>query len=64
VWIMTTKEEEPIIRDLMVVAFGPPTRQNDKYIAFENARVALRFKPAEVLLYSEKLDEEVRGWFK
>jgi hypothetical protein len=64
VWIMTTKEEEPLIRDLMVVAFGPPTRQNDKYIAFENARVALRFKPAEVLLYSEKLDEEVRGWFK
>ena len=64
VWIMTTKEEEPLIRDLMVAAFGPPTRQNEKYIAFEKARVALRFKPAEVLLYSPNLDKEVRSWFK
>jgi hypothetical protein len=64
VWIMTSTAEEPDILSLMKVAYGEPARRNDKYIAFPDGRTAIRFKPAEVLLYSPNLDSYTRPWFE
>jgi hypothetical protein len=58
VWIMTTKEDEPAILASMKAAFGDPTHQNAKYIAFERYGTALRLDKAEVLFYSPRLAGE------
>jgi hypothetical protein len=64
VWIMTTKEEEQALARAMQAAYGEPTHRNSLYSAFAKNGAALRFKPAEVLFYSDRLREEAEGWFR
>jgi hypothetical protein len=52
VWIMTTAEEADFITSLMRTAFRVEPRRNQRYVSVSSERVALRVKPAEVLLYS------------
>lgn len=45
-------------------AYGPPSHQNDDYVAFTQARTAWRFEPPEVLFYAPVLDEWVMPSFE
>src|SRR5262249_39261960 len=55
VWIMVTAGEQEAIVAAMTKAYGAPTHRNADYIAFVGQRTAWRFKPAEVLFYSQAL---------
>ncbi len=63
VWIMITPEEEQSIMADMTEVYGAPTRRNERYAAFTQGRAALRFKPAEVLFYSEEIAPHIARWF-
>jgi hypothetical protein len=63
VWVMTTKEEEEALTRAMIAAYGAPSHETKEYTAFVKHRAALRFKPAEVLFYSERIAGEAEGWF-
>lgn len=51
VWIMTTKDEEESLTRAMITAFA-------------SHGAALRFRPAEVLYYSERMSGEAQEWFR
>lgn len=63
VWILTDSTDERGLLAAMTRAYGAPTHRNEKFIAFANARVALRTDRPEVLLYSELLAPRVLPWF-
>ena len=64
VWIMLEPEDQDSVVAAMTDAFGPPSHNNDHYIAFTQARAAWRFEPAEVLFYSQELDSWILPWFE
>jgi hypothetical protein len=52
VWIMTTAEEADFIASMMRTAFRTEPKRNPQYISIVGEHIALRNKPAEVLLYA------------
>ena len=56
VWLMVEDEDQERIVAAMTAAYGEPSGENAKYIAFAQERAAWRFVPAEVLFYAEELD--------
>jgi hypothetical protein len=63
VWIMTTPEEKGFIVSLMRTAFRVDPKQNEKYLSIAGEQIALRNKPAEVLLYSSGVAGQYEGDF-
>ena len=64
VWILTTREEEKTLRAAMIAAYGPPSLENDKYVAFASAYAALRLDKPEVLFYSERYAAQLLAGFE
>ncbi len=64
VWIMVEKEDQEAIVAAMTAALGAPASENDKYIAYPQARTAWRFEPPEVLFYAEELDSGILPYFE
>jgi hypothetical protein len=63
-WIMTTPEEADFIASLMRTAFRVEPLRNDRYVSVSRERIALRSKPAEVLLYSPDVAEQYEPDFR
>jgi hypothetical protein len=59
VWLMVATEEADGVVAAMEQAYGPASRRNQGYIAFEPARAAWRHRPAEILFYSEAVEGEM-----
>lgn len=64
VWLMVNRDETQAMIDAMTGAYGAPTGRNSAYVAFEGARAAWRFEPAEILFWAPELDEDVRPDFR
>ena len=63
VWLMVEGFESNSIIKILELTYGPPSAANDDYIAFEDARVAWRHRPAEILFYGEELEQELTPRF-
>lgn len=64
VWLMATPKENDAMIAVLARALGPPTRRNADYVAFENRRVAWRFRPAEILFYAPELSANMARDFR
>jgi hypothetical protein len=64
VWILTTREEQETLRAAMIAAYGQPSHVNATYVAFTQARAALRLDKPEVLFYSERQAAQLLADFK
>jgi hypothetical protein len=60
VWLMVTAAET----QSMIDAYGKPSGRNAKYVAFEKARAAWRFEPAEIHFCAEGLDAAMKPDFR
>jgi len=54
-WILSAKQEESRIRDLLVAAFGSPIQTNEDWETFDDGRIFLRKDKPEVLASSNIL---------
>ncbi len=63
VWLMVEDEDQEMIVAAMTAAYGEPSGENAKYIAYAQKRAAWRFVPAEVLFYAEELDSWIEPSF-
>lgn len=59
VWLMVTDAEAAAMIDSMARAYGAPTERNADYVTFARDRAAWRYRPAEILFWSEELDADV-----
>ncbi|HEY2322632.1 MAG TPA: hypothetical protein VGJ82_07175 [Thermoanaerobaculia bacterium] len=64
VWIMTTPEEADFIASLMRTAFRVEPNRNAQYVSIAGEKIALRSKPAEVLLYSSGIAAQYEPDFR
>ncbi len=59
VWLMVTDAEAATMIDSMTRAYGAPTERNADYVSYGRDRAAWRYRPAEILFWSEELDADV-----
>jgi hypothetical protein len=63
VWLLIAPEETAGTITAMEEAYGPASRRNQNYVAFEQAQAAWRFRPAEILFYSDAVQREMTSNF-
>jgi len=59
VWLMVTDAEADTVIEAMTRAYGAPSTRNADYVTFERDRAAWRYRPAEILFWSEELDADI-----
>jgi len=64
VWLMVRDEETQAMIEAMTDAYGPPSRRNGDYVAFERRRAAWRNHPAEILFWATELDADLDENFR
>lgn len=64
VWLMVEPQETDQVVAALTSAYGTPTGRNQNYVAFERARTAWRFHPAEILFYAPELDADMAPDFR